>query len=95
MKVNYFRASTALVALSALLCLGYAGSNVCAQTPTPPTHVKGEKHPGLKMARRHLQASIDALQKSAHDFAGHREKALDLEQKALAEIDMAMQSDKK
>ena len=95
MKVNYFRASAAFVALSALLCLGYAGSNVGAQMPNLPIHVKGEKHPGLKMARRHLRASIDALQKSAHDFAGHREKALDLEQNALAEIDMALQSDKK
>jgi len=94
MKTNYFRAASAFVGLSALLCLGYAGSTVGAQTPTP-TPVKGEKHPAIKIAKRHLQASIDALQKAAHDFAGHREKALDLEQKAMAEIDMAIQADKK
>ena len=30
MKTNYFRAASAFVGLSALLCLGYAGSTVGA-----------------------------------------------------------------
>ncbi len=56
--------------------------------------MRAEKHPELRKALRRLEAAQDALQHAAHDFDGHREKALDLTQQAIAQVKMALASDK-
>ncbi|MBV9468592.1 MAG: hypothetical protein JO316_10545 [Abitibacteriaceae bacterium] len=55
----------------------------------------GERHPELRRALRSLQAAKVDLQKGAHDFQGHRAKALDLTNQAIAEVQQALQADKR
>jgi len=55
---------------------------------------KGERHPEIRAALRHLNAAKAALQKGSKDFGGHREKALDLTNQAIQEAQQALQSDK-
>lgn len=99
MKLNTYRT----VGLVTLFC---TASALClnAQTPpvpspgTPPVgHVRGggEKHPEIRKAMRALNNAINDLQHADHDFAGHREKALDLAQQALKECQLALQADRK
>ena len=67
-----------------------------AGTAPPARQGKGgkvEKHPEMRMALKRLEAAKDALQKGAHDLGGHREKALDLTDKAIAEVREAIKSD--
>ena len=70
-----------------------------AQTPIPaptpiPAGKKVEKHPEIRKAMRALNNAIKDLQAADHDFAGHREKALDLSNQALKECQMALKADK-
>ena len=60
-------------------------------------HGKGrmEKHPELIMSLRHLNAAKNTLQKASRDFDGHREKAVDLTNQAIKEVELAIASDKK
>jgi hypothetical protein len=98
MKLSNF---TTLGICASLLVGGtIAGTSVAnAQGPSttpPPRHGKGgkfEKHPEMLMAHKRLEAAKDALQKGAHDLAGHREKALDLTDRAIAEVREAIKSD--
>ena len=48
----------------------------------------------MRMALKRLESAKDALQKGAHDLGGHREKALDLTDKAIAEVKEAIKSDR-
>jgi hypothetical protein len=57
-------------------------------------HLGRERHPELRRAMRALQNAKSALQQAAHDFNGHRERALDLTQKAIDEVQQAMRSDR-
>ncbi len=66
-----------------------------AQTPIPAPRKGGERHPEIRKAMRNLEQAKNNLQNAAHDFAGHREKAMDLTQQALAECKLALESDKK
>ncbi len=71
-------------------------------TAAPPTQAggkgqrqrRGERHPEIRMAIRHLEMAKNNLQKGAHDFGGHRAKALELTEHALQECRAALQSDK-
>ncbi len=67
-------------------------------TPTPgtmrPGHAKREKHPEMVKALRELEAAARTLKAANHDFGGHRETALDLTTKAIAEVKLGIQSDK-
>lgn len=75
-----------------------------ASTPTspattPPTQEHhhrhhGERHPEISRAIRHLKEARYNLQRGAHDFAGHRVKALELTNQALQECQQALKADK-
>ncbi len=52
-----------------------------------------EKHPELIMAGRALMRAQQALQRGAKDYGGHREKALDLTNQAIAEVKAAIAYD--
>ncbi len=87
----------AVVGLVAIIGTG-ATFHVFAQTPTPaPGHGKGkmEKHPELIKALRQLNGAKMSLQMAARDFDGHREKAVDLTNQAIKEVEAALASDKK
>ena len=48
----------------------------------------------IRQIRKHLEHVIDELQHDQHDYAGHRQKALDLLNQARNELLLAEQSDK-
>ena len=66
--------------------------------PPRPQHGKGQ-HPGrfpmMMRARHQLQAAKASLQHAAHDFGGHRVKAIAAIDAALKEIELGMQAEKK
>ncbi len=54
-----------------------------------------ERHPEIRAALRALENAKRHLQEGAHDFAGHRAKALELTEQAIRECHEALQFDKK
>ncbi len=67
---------------------------VSAQVPSPTPVVHYEKHPELRAALRNLRIARVDLQKGAHDFQGERVEALKDTDKAIAEIEQALKSDR-
>lgn len=78
---------------SPMFAQGTTGSDTTQPSTTKPQR-RGERHPEIRQAIRHLEQAKASLQKGAHDFSGHREKALDLTNQALQECQQALQSDK-
>lgn len=89
------------MAAAATILLGTAAFSIHAQTPTPvpvpvpAPHGKGERHPEIRKAMHALMNAQNDLQHAAHDFGGHREKALDYTQQALRECQAALEADRK
>ncbi len=54
-----------------------------------------ERHPEMRAAIRHLEQARESLQKAAHDFHGHRARALELTDQALRECREALESDRR
>jgi hypothetical protein len=78
-----------------------------AQTPPPATtpvpaaapaveapKSHHEHHPEIHKAMRKLRGAKDDLQKAAHDFGGHKAKAIAAIDEALAELHAALDYDK-
>ncbi len=62
---------------------------------TKPAHErKHERHPEIQKAIKRLEAAKDDLQHASHDFGGHRVKAIQAVDQALAELHLALQFDK-
>ena len=55
---------------------------------------RGEKHPMIHAAINKLRAAKAELEKAAHDYGGHRVKAIEAIDRALEELRDALQSDK-
>lgn len=58
-------------------------------------HEKMEQHPAIEAAVKHLREAKNALEHANHDFGGHRVKAIELVNQALAECEQALNFDKK
>lgn len=56
---------------------------------------RGEQHPEIRAAMRHLEQAKQSLEHAAHDFGGHRVKALEHVNQALAECNEALNFDRK
>ncbi len=54
-----------------------------------------ERHPEIRRAIRALRNARQALQSGAHDFGGHRSKALEEVNQALKECNEALNYDKR
>jgi hypothetical protein len=55
----------------------------------------GERHPEMREAMRQLRHAKETLQKdAAHDFAGHRVKAIEHIDQAIQEIEEGLKSDR-
>lgn len=86
-----------------LAALGLAGALfgglelAYAQSATPPTeaHRGNERHPKIHQAIAALEAAKVDLQRADHDFGGHRKAALEECDKAIAQLKLALQFDKK
>jgi uncharacterized membrane protein len=83
-----------MIGLAAVVGFVLPTSPAAAQPPAPIHRLHRERHPELRQALRRLQAAQNSLQHAAHDFQGHREKALDLVQQAIEQIKLAIASDK-
>lgn len=51
----------------------------------------GEGQPNMREALHHLQEAKESLEKSTANKGGHREKALDMTQKAIEEVKAGIQ----
>jgi len=58
-------------------------------------HHERERHPELHKAMRKLRGAKEDLKEAAHDYSGHRVKAIEAIDRALEEIRAALESDKK
>jgi hypothetical protein len=54
-----------------------------------------ERHPRIRAAIRELQAAKVELQKAPHDFGGHRAEAVQAVDRAIEQLRLALQYDKK
>ena len=90
-----FCALTAIIGSGAYFSVYAQGTPHAPPTPPVP-HEKNEKepHPEMMRAKKQLQAAKESLQKSAHDYHGHRVKAINLVDQAIKEIDAGIASDK-
>ena len=79
--------------LTAVLTLPLAAAQ--PRTPTrPASAVVQEPHPQIMAAIRALEAARLHLQRAAHDFGGHRVKAIRAIDAALVQLKLALQYDK-
>lgn len=54
-----------------------------------------EPHPEIRQALRSLEEARFRLERGAHDFHGHRAKALELTNHAIEELHKALRSDRR
>lgn len=54
-----------------------------------------ERHPHIRAAIRELQAAKRELQTANHDFGGHRDEAVEACDKAIHQLQQALQFDRK
>ena len=80
-----------------LAAIGSMGVMAQQGTPTnPPAGGKhGEKHPEMVRALKALERAEKDLMAAARDYQGHRAKAADLTNQAIAEVQAGIASDKK
>ena len=55
--------------------------------------VRAENQPLMKMALKHLQVAKSKLKKASHDKGGHRVKAMEHIEKAIAEVQKGIHHD--
>lgn len=91
-----------LIALSlagATLAFVLTATAIAQTTPpttTPTQHHEGkEHHPAIRAAIRALEHAREELKAADHDFGGHRAEALEECDKAIAQLKLALQHDKK
>ncbi len=86
----------ALMATAGVVGVGAQGNPI--PTPTPPGvggHKGREKHPEMMRAMKALERAQKDLMAASHDYHGHRAKALELTNQAIAEVKAGIQSDRK
>ncbi|HYR97460.1 MAG TPA: hypothetical protein VEO58_00490 [Gemmatimonadales bacterium] len=82
----------AVATLTAVLTLPLAAS--ASPTPVRPAVIGQEPHPEINAAIRALEAARLHLQRAAHDFGGHRVKAIRAIDAALGQLRLALKYDK-
>ena len=95
------KSQIAAVVTGLVVCagMGITAKNAFADTtpttaPTSQPTVAKEKHPDLRMALRQLKRAEMSLKNGAHDFQGERVEALKDTDKAIAEVEQALKSDR-
>ena len=72
------------------IVLGLSTATVTAQKADP-----GEKHPHMQAAMKQVNQAEQQLERAAHDYGGHRSKALQLLKQAEQEIKEGIAFDEK
>ena len=84
----------AVALLTAVLTLPLAANTQPTKPTRPVSGVAQEPHPQIMAAIRALEAARLHLQRAAHDFGGHRVKAIRAIDVALVQLKLALQYDK-
>lgn len=80
--------------LTAVLTLPLGAAPQPTKPARPVNGVVQEPHPQIMAAIRALEAARLHLQRAAHDFGGHRVKAIRAIDVALVQLKLALQYDK-
>jgi hypothetical protein len=87
------------IPVAVLLLVAAERSYVHAATPiaaAAATHAAlSERHPRIHAAIRELEAAKVELQKAPHDFGGHRADAVQAVDRAIEQLRVALQYDKR
>ena len=88
---------TLLAAFTLLIAASFAVPKAPQPQPSAPHAAaapapQAAPHPTIQAAIRHLDQAREALEKSKHEFGGHRVKALDHIKQALDECHKALES---
>ena len=84
----------AVAMLTAVLTLPLGATTPPTKPAPPVTNVAQEPHPQIMAAIRSLEAARLHLQRAAHDFGGHRVKAIRATDAALVQLKRALEFDK-
>ena len=84
----------AVAMLTAVLTMPLVATTQPAKPARPVTGVAQEPHPQIMAAIRALEAARLHLQRAAHDFGGHRVKAIRAIDAALVQLKRALEFDK-
>lgn len=89
----------ATTALAGSLLTGVTIGRAQSTSPnTAPAGAEGhhkERHPAIRRAITSLEEAKRDLQRADHDFGGHRKEALEQCDRAIAQLRLALQYDKK
>jgi hypothetical protein len=89
----------AMIAAGAVLAFMSAVAQTTQPTTTAPTQPSTaphhERHPAIRAAIRALEKAEEELKAADHDFGGHRAQALADCDKAMAQLKLALEYDKK
>lgn len=83
-----------VAAVTTVLILPLTAVSKPAQSAVPTAGALQEPHPQINAAIRALEAAKDHLQRAAHDFGGHRVKAIRAVDAALVQLRLALKYDK-
>jgi hypothetical protein len=84
----------AVAGFTAVLTLPLAAVSPPAHPPAPVARTLQEPHPQIMAAIRALEAARLHLKNAAHDFGGHRVKAIRAVDAALVQLKLALEYDK-
>ena len=84
----------AVITFTAVLTLPLAAVTQPAKPALPAANTVQEPHPEIMAAIRALEAARLHLQRAAHDFGGHRLRAIRAIDAALVQLKLALKYDK-
>ncbi|HEY2376328.1 MAG TPA: hypothetical protein VGH98_10180 [Gemmatimonadaceae bacterium] len=93
--MSRFFVSMVAVALFALVPAHRANAQAPARVQGNARSERVEEHPRIRSAIKELQAAKVELQKAPHDFGGHRADAVVAVDKAIEQLRLALQYDKR
>ena len=93
--MSRFLVSCAAVALLAVVPAHRAQAQAPARAQGAARAARAEQHPRIRAAIKQLEEAKKELQAAPHDFGGHRADAVQAVDKALEQLRLALQYDKK
>jgi hypothetical protein len=72
-----------------------AGTAVAPGSEAAPAAAAGERHPLIRAAINALRSARGDLQRAAHDYCGHRVEALEATNRALNQLQYALNCDRR
>jgi F0F1-type ATP synthase membrane subunit b/b' len=77
------------------ICVATIALGLMTAMMMPVTVQAKERHPKIRQAIRALENAKKDMQQAAHDFGGHRAEALAACDKAIEQLNLALNYDKK